>query len=630
VAIYLKNIRIQHTRTGRELRFTERVNEHLPTIKRNERMELYDTETPTGTVVPGVRRFFGYVSKIEPQGNEVHYTCVDPIGKLHQMMIADPSGLPRLVFNVPYQDPDYVYVLLNTFRESEPGTPANHNVSELWRVMLEIHEEAIHAECPGLSAGPPWTALPTGHIEDHYAPDTLIEDYGFEPDRVIFEEQTLGSAFDDLLQLVPSAELHFDPESKLLRWLARANLGVSGTGTVEDSTRTLNSIEDPSPSYQRPILAKEIGTSLEDRFTRVEIVGEPEDQIETATKSGGGLVELWDTGLEATWTIQRARSGGAGANNAYWYVHRQFKLTTGDERKRRILAWSRKGFFVQGVPGQPSEGFVDPGYTTKYYTAVLQRQHTPVLAAHFSINGDSGWFIVPCTYDQINGIILATNPLVLGDIRTSDTEFVKPDDVAFTYAWPDVPVLASYPEAAATFEGTASEAPYNIQRTASFFEDDLFDTEQQVNYRKLAKSLWRTRGDVIFTGSVVLHGIDYSFEGFNDDRNEHYGRLNIAGLKDDGTSETTGWEEMDAPVHDIDYDYEANTTTVTFNDDWAEYVFGDYETLKLRVQEAARRQPIVIPGGLVGGRVPGRDIKYGGFATSEFVLGLLTGNKDTQ
>jgi hypothetical protein len=625
--VYVKDVKLTHSKTGRRLRFVELISEHTPSFPKRARIELYDTSNRTdpSPTPPGVRRFFGYVSEIKPRGRCVEYTCDDPLQRLHEAIAVDTDGAPRLVLNARFDEYDFPDSLANTYR---PDFPA-YRVAEIWRQLLELHEAAIRTVCPGLPVGDLWrkdladadgngdTADMLDFITVWNPVPALHEDMKFEPEHLVFEEQTLADAFSQLLEMTPAWELQFDPETLLFRWLLRTR-PESGNDPMPAETRTLNKINDPDADFRRPVLSKELGQSAQDRWTRVEIIG-PLEQVEATLKqSTGDLIEDWDHAYEAaaSWSIFDTRkNANIAATNPYWRVYRQYKIA--DPEKRRIARSIREGIWVPGLPGVPEPGQFSDHRFTEYFTSNHFRTHRPTLTAKFTIEGRSGWFNVPARFDLLSGLAIAVNPLVLGDIRDPATTFAKPDDVALAYAYLSAPVLASYPVTPGTYAGTAYTTA-GVERTVRFYEQDFFSpASQRVNYQRLAKALWRTRGDLIFSGSIVVHGIDYSFEGFNVARQENYGRLNLSGLDDTGTPATTGWEAMDAPVQEVEYDYGQNRTTISFNSDWADFVFGDFASLKMRVKAAADQGKIVLArfwselGGRPGVYDPGIDLLLG-------------------
>lgn len=602
--VYLKDFKITRSKDGRELRFTEHISEIVPTFPKRARVELYDTTARGGEqAAPGIRRFFGYVDSVEPHGHEIHYVAHDPLKRLHEILAVEANDVPRLVFNVRVDDYDFPDSIPNFYRIEYPF----FRLAELWRRMLELHEQKIHNACPGLTVGDLWlrdindvdgdgdSGSLLDLIQTWAAPVDFHEDMKFEPERVVFEEQTLGDCLKQLSEFTPAWSFEFDPDALLFRWRMRVKAD-GGASPMAAQTRTLNQIDDPAADFRHPVLSKQIAESAEDRWTKVEIVGPPEQIPVTIYLSNDELTKAWEVIDEIGWTISKARRdvGPAGVN-ASWPVWRRYRIAEGT--RRRIARWVRKGTWYPGLPGVVTVDEIPDLRGRQYYSAQYLTFHRPVLAAKFTVGGYSGWFAVPARFDYLNGYAIAVNPLVLGDIRNPGTQWIPPDDVLLGYAYLSSRTVASYGPA-----GTAY-TQLGLTNTMRFYEEDYFSTaDQQINYQRLAKSLWRTRSDLIYTGSCVAAGIDYSFEGYNSSRSENFGRINFAGLDDSGAAVTTGWEAINAPVHEVEYDYANGLTTIGFNSDWSEYVLGDYQSLKLRVKERVfKRQQIAAWQELGGG-----------------------------
>jgi hypothetical protein len=96
-------------------------------------------------------------------------------------------------------------------------------------------------------------------------------------------------------------------------------------------------------------------------------------------------------------------------------------------------------------------------------------------------------------------------------------------------------------------------------------------------YKILALALHEQYKDMIHAGGCVVEGIDYSYLRLNK-------RVNIAGVDGDGNAQTTGWENINAVLTDVEYNYgEEETTQLTFSSDQMEFLGWDIGMLKDRM-----------------------------------------------
>lgn len=100
----------------------------------------------------------------------------------------------------------------------------------------------------------------------------------------------------------------------------------------------------------------------------------------------------------------------------------------------------------------------------------------------------------------------------------------------------------------------------------------------------LAQQIVGQKKDLIYSGAVHLDGLDYSWANLGK-------RVNIAAKSDNGGTLTTGWENINAWVTDVEYEFGERTTTVTLSADQAEVIGLEMDQLKNRLKiRPAQRQ----------------------------------------
>ncbi len=96
---------------------------------------------------------------------------------------------------------------------------------------------------------------------------------------------------------------------------------------------------------------------------------------------------------------------------------------------------------------------------------------------------------------------------------------------------------------------------------------------RKAQFEKLAESIHEFVKDIIYTGGCTLQGIDYDFIRLQK-------LINFAGVDQNGSSLTTGWEAAKAIVTDVEYDFDNDVTTLVFSSDYSAFLQTDVETLK--------------------------------------------------
>jgi hypothetical protein len=162
--------------------------------------------------------------------------------------------------------------------------------------------------------------------------------------------------------------------------------------------------------------------------------------------------------------------------------------------------------------------------------------------------------------------------------------------VKFEYAVPTNPIQVRYPETG--FEGSAYTVA-NLQNELKIYDEMLavgYEYNQPVTtaarlfqYSLLARYVHAMHKDLIYVGGLTLDGLRYDYQRL--DR-----RVNIAAVDGDGAAIETGWENIDAYLTDVEYDYDQQLTTLLFSSDQMEQIAMDIDEVKKRLKIKALEQ----------------------------------------
>lgn len=542
--------------------------------------------------------FEGFVEVVTPadDGHTVNYEAHDPTvrtsneftvmnrewidgvasGSDPYQPVEHPAAYPRIVFNCTI-DNDDDWALQRTKGVESGSFPMfdnQHTVGEIIKTILDDQNKPLfyHNAAPDPVDGPP------------YDLDEL-ELLDFIPqEKVIFESECVRSAVERLTQVwYPAYRLLWTPGSRQWRF---KDISASDAVSIV--------LNDPTADY--PVLSFDIDRSLQGRHTAVKIYG-PEVLTaniastqfvlsgSTSTSSGGigqtGLVP-WDAG-EVLETV------GADLQIAY----SAFKI---NDPNRSLMArilpevtFVRMGeFWWQGI---------------KSPTLQMRWTGTNINASGTAVAGplvaEGEWITISGVYfDFQNGVAYTGRPIYVYNSEGIDGDegtyhYFPPDDVRIVYAYLDAPISVRYPETG--FEGTAFDEA-NLQNELKLYDDMLavgynwigqpITTSVRLErFEKLAERIHAERKDVVYIGGVNLAGIDFEYKQL--DR-----RVNIEAVDVDGVPLATGWEDINAIVTDVEYDWENDTTVLQFSGDHQALLGIDTEAMKakLKIRAAEYRQ----------------------------------------
>jgi len=537
------------------LSFTVYAPQHTLPFGHREFIQLVD-ESFGGLATP---LFEGHIHDIVPGkgANEIKYTAYDPTRRAAAEVTImngfhdDASSYPRAVWNSKIDnDDDYAFEI-----EHDASTAV---------ILSTIMENALPELVP-MQAAPP-----SGQA--YVDADLTAFDY-VSQEKVVFESETIRGGIDRLLGLYPNYRILFQPGEGVGGRCWRFRDVIS----APQVTLTLN---DHSDTQENKVLSLDIGRSMESRATAVKIYG-PEKTETGDISTSSGLTKLWngayDSGFE---------TGGPGGSPLWVDVSRKWQIT--DEDKRHMANLLPEGYEItnlkSGVNGSTGEN-VTTSYTSRF------------IAFLATWDGGTSWEpIEGASFDKNQGII--TTPFHVykyeePEIEGEDPNYTLPDTVRLVYPYFIAGLSVRYPSSG--YSGTAESVAgaeiemrrYDESLAVGYERYQISDQATRTGeFEKLAQSIQEARRDIVYTGGVTLQGLCYEWLRLNR-------RVNITAIDGDGAALTTGWEEIDAILTDVEYDFSDRLTTLTFSSDHMEFTQADPEALKtlLKLDAMAEPQP---------------------------------------
>lgn len=491
--------------------------------------------------------FLGHVEDIDPgtDSNDLKYTCYDPTARaLSKIQIMSTEwdtpttqglgAVPRLIFN-PAIDNDDDWSFARGF---------DLTIGQMIAIILDDAQMPLEAVKAAPGTGDPYVAADLNGLT--YIPQ----------EKVVFTGEPIRSGVMRLIDdWAPEYRMLFNPQER--RWrFGNIRLSPAVTYTLNDFTG------------DHPVLKLNMDRSLDNRYTAIKIYGPEAVENEDISVTGGGLLDISDGPVLDTY--------GAGA-----VVEGRNKYQIADEDKRRMGR-----LLATPIEAPLEEIRIGPNAWTQYSMST----RTPTLMAKYKNNSAgsdawqtlTGWF-----FDQQSGILdfrnsyvyrYNANPEIEGGILQPNYE--NPEDVRLIYPSYIEPLYIRVP--ATGYEGTAF-TQHGLENELKIYDESLAvgylygtpvtSATRLAKFEVLANAMLQMKKNVLYHGGMTLEGIDYQFHLL--DR-----RVNIAGVDGNGNSLTTGWEAMGAYVTDVEYDFEEQTTTISFSSDESEMLGFDPEQIK--------------------------------------------------
>lgn len=532
---------------------------------------LWDSDGTTPDSAPQTQfnpLFEGFLEDVKPgsDSTSVEYTAYDPThlsAKKATILSAgwlpgniglgiEPSkpvgAVPRLVLNC-YNDADDDY----SFSRNTMGTAGQliaGILDDQYQPLYWINAVPGDGTSLGNGVGYVWT----GELE-------LLQTIPQE--KIIHESDTVRSAITQILtRFHPEWRMYWQPGQRLWRFANLVNF--------PQKTITFN---DPTSSLK--ILSGSMEPSLEGRYGAVEIRG-PETTSGTLLTWGlGGTNGVVPIG---SGVVLQVYTDSSGSHSAIAYTQYQV-VDPALRRSSKLLS----------IPWELSLG----ENIVAYLRPTLQ----------LSFDGGATWTDSNCWFDYYNGIAYWYQPIYISKTPApssgSTQTLFPPNAVRLLWSPYQNPITVRAPGPDSSFGGLAGsfigtawtmggiKAEYDLydEMLAVGFEfgQPVTTAFRTAQFQLLADSILAERKDIAWMGTLTFQGLRYEFMWLGL-------RINLASLDADGNTITTGWENINAWLTDVEFDVEQNLTTITLNADQLANLGLDVAALKERYKIKALKQ----------------------------------------
>ena len=526
--------------------------------------------TPDSAAQSSSNPFFeGFIEEVLPvESNVVSITCYDPTSEAGRnfpimaqpwqvdggtgAIIEGTTSFPRLVFNSAIRaDDDWA------FEREHTAT-----CGRIIKVILDDQQ------------------LPLAYFNASGSPaydSTELSALDFIPqEKEVFENESVRSGIERVLRYHPTRRLLWRPGVRQWRF---PDLYAASSVTL-----TMN-------ESSGPLMNMDITRSIANRYTAVRFYGPITSTLTVASTADGSLADISDSvSLQGN---PPTCCDVAGINR--WIIT--------DPNKRNI-ANRLPGFQLVQVGDY-----------------AVQLTDEPVLLGYWPNKtdaGQDGWRVILGWYwiDKAAGVF--GMPAGLYATRYNPTpssgqpNWENPTAVKLIYGVAASPLQVRYPTSG--YGGTAYTVA-NIQNEKKIYDEMLaayWDTYTAITtasrlakYYTLAQYQHAMLSDIVYGGSAVLDGIDWSYLWLSK-------RLNFTAVDANGSSITTGWESIHAFLTDVEYDFSERLTTLSFNSDHMEMIGLDVEAAKKRLQVKAVEMRFTPVTATLSTRIRNRTISEGG------------------
>lgn len=554
------------------LSFTVAAPCHTAPLARNAFIIVWDAD---GKLPDGVTDqdedhpiFEGFLEDVKPgsDANTVLYTAYDPThlgAKMCPVMsaawqegnFAGPTrpakaigAVPRLVLNCANDaDDDYAF--------ARNGLGA---CSELIAGILEDQYQPLYwihaAPGDGSNAGNGLAYVWTDELE------RLVT---IPQEKLVHESSTIRASITQILtRFHPEWRMYWQPGERLFRF---AN--VAGAPQIN--------LKFNDPTSTLKILGVSIEPTTEGRYGAVEIRGPETLTVELFNWSDGGgsntLVPIGSGVVLETYTDV------SGDHDAIAYT--QFQIVDPTLRRGgKLLPYAYE--------------LVMDGNIVSYRGPVLQ----------LSFDRGVTWTSTNTWFDHYNGIVYWDQPVYYWTDHTpagSTQHYFPPNAARLVWAPYTDPIIVRAPGSESSFggaDGSFIGTAYTVGNLPA--EYDLYDEALAVGYeygtpvttsyrraqfQSLADSILLERKDIAWTGNITLDGIQWGFAWLGL-------RISLTAQDADGNPLTTGWEDINAWLTDVEYDLDRNVTTLTIASDQMANLGLDVSQLKERLKIKALQQ----------------------------------------
>ena len=519
--------------------------------------------------------FEGYVENVVPgDSTRVNYTAYDPTYRASKEvvvmstkwdeadLVADPKlppvrttgGVPRLVSNVKIDSDD----------DWSQQVADDVTLGGIASGILQFVYPWLH----WLDAAPG-----DGSDFDRTTPydSAEMDAIDFKPqEKLVFESESPRSALSRIERYEPRRRLIYEPGTKL--WRLR-DITASPIKTLR--------LNDGSIPF--PVGSLNLTPSLEHCVSAITIYGPPSNET---------IEALW---VDDDFTDPIYPSGTYADLSIYGpdYV---IETVSGTD----VISWN--GWQLDEASLRRSSWNL-PLDTDAWYRARLSEFAWATIKSvrAFATWDNVNWLAIRgAWYDTFNGRFTlggtglskrvdSTTPYAV-----AGSQLAPPIAVRLVWAPYIEPIMVRIPATADTYEGTAFTVAGRAVQQHVYDESVAVGKEYGVavtipsrvaQFEKYGRALLDQKKDIVWTGGAMLDGLDYSFAKLDT-------RCNIEAGDGNGSDVTTGWEDIEAFVTDVEFDFEALTTQITFSSDHLSLVGLDPSELKNRLGIRALKQSV--------------------------------------
>ena len=584
----------QDVRLGMSLTLRENRRHYLRTLDHGDDVEFQD---PVGTA-----RFVGRVDNSRHESNElITYECVGHRQLASHVQVVqsgpdetDPLPYPRRIYNAPTDDADAAY----NSGIAAGGMTVGGILNDLFDAHVsELRDEGaapptgnpyVGAELAGMSHIPPKVVL--DGLDFAQAVDLLTREQG-PTWGVEVGTDGIWHFFDRLAQSTNTITLDVDPLSENTvrsdlrkRYTAVKIFGRRGQG------------EDIVPAIVGQG-TDEAGSAL----TGVTPTWNPTDEANWTRRAAAGNIEraLVSSATSTTVTV----TGKTWETNAFAGGYAIFSRHSWIEKFSIVSNSADTITFVGPLPpistGDPmavefggDSDLLDVFRTWQITDSNLRHvvlESTGevdccpyVLVIHRNSNGDVTNLQTVAVRFEGAGVFRTAIPLYRSPSngRNQGDSSVFPDwKLVFCYRDPTASsaLVARFPSTG--FSGSASAAPYDVERELRVVEEEFRSQEDVSLYQLVAQEAHKLTGRVLARGRVTLQGVDYS-------------RMTVRQtLSLDHSTDTTGWESLAAALNATSISFGRSASTELDVGDDGSSIDVDFGALRERI-EAVRRSAI--------------------------------------
>lgn len=533
--------------------------------------------------------FEGWVENVEigQNTNEVRVVCHDPSYRATRKVVCmsnpwvinpddeeefpvpDDAAYPRVVYNATIDnDDDWALAI-------ELGASLGQIITSAldYQKLPLYHCNAAPGDGTAAGADPPYEVDDLGSESSSSSGTYWAGRLSFIPqEKIVSQSESVRSLIERLLGTwAPEFKVRWEPGTRLWR--------VDKLTSAPATTITWN-----DPSVDHPVLSMDMRRSAENRFGAWTFYGPEGVEWRTYIWTNPSDEESSSTDDPPANTLASVNQGTvtdpAGNSVA---AHRQFQIIEPDFT--RMASRAPTPIYVPDIITMTVSNGANE-IQMEVAGSLVQTFGPQVLVRYKAGPGGSGEWQTKRGWkaDLRTGLIDFGDNAHLSRVKPDTQPYLQePYQVQVVTPVITTPIKVRYPSfgmvGTANANGLAVEKhEYDEALAVGFVYRSPVTTPIRLSrFRTLAQQIVNQTKDLIYTGSIHLEGLDYSWAKLNK-------RVNIAAKTDNGAALTTGWESINAWVTDVEYDFSEQTTTLTVSADQAEVIGLDVEQMKARLK----------------------------------------------